>query len=133
MDNIDKIIMDLDRAGGKYKDLSKDDPAKEKVLGIAQSFFNLAKVFIKAKNYHKALENSLKSLAIKERVLYEDDELLAKNYYQLGKIYTHLNDRAQAAHYLAKAKEIMQKINHPHDVKLAGNIENLYSIVSQMD
>ncbi len=124
--HISKMLGNLDKAREYYSKVARQQLNSEKVLDLAQSYCDLAKVFIKTRDYNKALEYAKKSLELRKKVLSADNELMAQNFYQIAKIYYHLKKNDLTKTYLDKARKILKKIDKLQDSKLAQNIEALY-------
>ncbi len=123
---ISKMLGNLDKAREYYTRVAKEQMNQEKILDLAQSYCDLAKVFMKTHEYNKALGYALHSVDLRKKVLPRDSIILARNYYQLAQIYSHLKKPELAKKYLDKARCALSKAGRDKDAKLAQNIESLY-------
>ncbi len=123
---ISKMLGDLDSASKYFSRVAKEHLNREKVLDLAQSYCDLAKVFLKTHEYSRAVNYAEKSLDLRRKVLPVDSEIIARNYYQIGKIYYYMKKKDLAKKFLEKARRILKKIGEEENSKLSESIESLY-------
>ncbi len=128
---ISKKLGNLDKALQFYTKVAKPHQNKEKILELADSYSNMAKAFVKTKDYHKALEYLKKSLDLRKKVVDKDSEILAENYYRIAQIYFLLKKNDQAKTFLNKARRITNKNTETEKSKLAQDIKALYKEITK--
>lgn len=106
--------------------VGRSSPESEK-MAIACN--TLGGVFGALGNHRKALENKLRAMEIREKILPADHLSLASSYNTVGSTYGPLGDHSQALKYKLKAMEIREKklpADHPDLAQSYNNVGYSY-------
>ena len=99
--------------------------------GEAASLHQFSNDFFGRSNYPKALEYVLQSLQINESI--GDMTSLARNYGNIGRIYSSQKDYTNALYYLSKAIEIFKKTGNERVRITYVTIGEIYEEKNQLD
>ena len=99
--------------------------------GEAASLHQFSNDFFARSNYPKALECVLQSLQINESI--SDLTSLARNYANIGRIYSSQKDYTNALYYLSKAIEIFKKTGNERVRITYIAIGEIYEEKNQLD
>ena len=135
LNNLGRVYQEM-RQYGKAEDASKRSlERKEARYGnshpnLAFTLNNLGLVYISTNRYREAEEHFRRSLAILEHAGPTDERLMMQTLHGLGKTYMAERDTPRAEPFLARAAEIVRRMNlQPPDLSEAIEVLETYSQV----